>query len=87
MTTTAQNPLEVMDTSTHDAIVDQLRACQTSEEILNFEEWFNSKSNGILLYTVILDLLKNRSISRATASKWFEVLLKDRDQQIDSLRI
>ncbi len=81
--TTAHRSIEEMSRSTHDAIVDQLRACQTSDEILNFEKWFNSKAKDLPLYSVISELLKNRSISRSTASKWFETLLKDRDSKLD----
>ena len=82
MTTTAQSPLELMKNGINDAIIDQLRACKSSEEILEFEQWFNSKAKGIRLYSVICELLRNRSISRSTASKWFEALLEDRDKRI-----
>ncbi len=87
MTTTVQKTVERMSNRTHDAIIDQLRACKTPEEILEFEKWFNSNSKGIPLYSVICDLLKNRSISRATASKWFEALLQDRDNKLNKLNI
>ena len=68
---------------TYDAIIDQLRACKTPDEQLAFEKWFNNTVNEGPLYTVICDLLKNRSISRYTASKWFETLLKNRDQRLN----
>jgi len=83
MTTTAQRTFEIMDKSTHDAIVDQLRACKTTQEILEFETWFNSTVKGFQLYSVVAELLRNRSISRATASKWFETLIKDRDDKLN----
>ena len=85
--TTAHRNLQVMPNKTHDAIVDQLRACQTPEEILEFECWFNSTVKDFPLYTVISELLRNRSISRATASKWFEALIKDRDKKLESKTI
>ena len=79
----SHQPTEVFNKGTCDAIVDQLRACKTTDEILAFEEWFNTKVNVGPLYAVICDLLRNRSISRVTASKWFETLLKDRDQLLN----
>ncbi|KGG12570.1 MULTISPECIES: RNA recognition motif-containing protein [Prochlorococcus] len=87
MTTTAQKSFKIMSNGTHDALIDQLRACNTPEEILEFESWFNSNANGLRLYSVICELLRERSISRATASKWFETLLKDRDNKIDNLKV
>ena len=82
MTTTSPKSLSIMSRDTHDAIVDQLRACNTAEEILEFENWFNSTVKDCPLYSVISELLRNRSISRSTASKWFEALLKDRDEKL-----
>ncbi|ABX08701.1 RNA recognition motif-containing protein [Prochlorococcus marinus] len=87
MTTTAQKTFEIMDKGTHDAIIDQLRACHTTEEIVEFERWFNSTVKEFRLYSVIAELLRNRSISRATASKWFEALIKHRDDKIEHLSI
>ncbi len=86
MTTTAQKTFKIMSPVTHDAIIDQLRSLQTSNEILEFEEWFNSNANGLRLYSVISEMLKNRSISRATAAKWFVTLIINRDNKIDRLK-
>ena len=83
--TIAQKSKTIMSKDTHDAIVDQLRACHTPSEILEFEKWFNSTVNIGPLYSIICDLLRNRSISRGTASKWFETLLKNRDEKLNSL--
>ena len=83
--TVAQKPNTAMSKDTHDAIVDQLRACHTPTEILEFEKWFNNTVNIGPLYSIICDLLRNRSISRGTASKWFETLLKNRDEKLNSL--
>ncbi len=80
----AQKQTTLMSKDTHDAIVDQLRACHTPTEILEFEKWFNNTVKIGPLYTIICDLLRNRSISRGTASKWFETLLKNRDEQLNS---
>ena len=67
--------------------MDQLRACKTPAEILAFEKWFNTSVNLGPLYSVICDLLRNRSISRVTASKWFETLLKSRDEKLNELNL
>ncbi len=83
--TLVQNQAASMSKDTHDAIVDQLRACHTTDEILEFEKWFNNTVNIGPLYSVICDLLRNRSISRVTASKWFETLLRNRDEKINNL--
>ena len=83
--TIAQKANVTMSKDTHDAIVDQLRACHTPTEILEFENWFNNTVNIGPLYSIICDLLRNRSISRGTASKWFETLLKNRDEKLNSL--
>ncbi|AAP99858.1 MULTISPECIES: hypothetical protein [Prochlorococcus] len=83
--TIAHKQTEILSKSTHDAIIDQLRACNTPSEILAFEKWFDNTVNVGPLYTVICDLLRNRSISRCTASKWFETLLKSRDEKLNSL--
>ena len=82
--TTVHSGLKLKNQTIHDAIIDQLRACQTSDEILAFEKWFNSKAESGPLYTIICELLRRRSISRSTASKWFEALLKDRDERLTS---
>ncbi|KGG15130.1 MULTISPECIES: RNA recognition motif-containing protein [unclassified Prochlorococcus] len=83
--TSTQKQIEVFNKDTHDAIVDQLRACHTPAEILAFENWFNKTVQVGPLYSVICDLLRNRSISRGTASKWFETLLKNRDEKLKDL--
>ncbi len=83
--TIAQKKSLSFSKDTHDAIVDQLRACQTTDEILAFERWFNDTVKSGPLYSLICDLLRNRSISRGTASKWFEVLLRNRDETINKL--
>ena len=83
---TSHRQTELLSKNTHDAIVDQLRACHTPSEILAFEKWFNNTVKIGPLYSVICDLLRNRSISRVTASKWFETLLKNRDEELENLK-
>ena len=80
--TTTNKPIKIRNTSTNDAVVDQLRACQNSEEILKFEKWFNSNIESDKLYKKICELLKNRSISRGLASKLLITLIEDRDKTI-----
>ena len=83
--TVAQKPTTTMSKDTHDAIIDQLRACNTPNEILEFEKWFNNTVDIGPLYSIICDLLRNRSISRRTASKWLETLLRNRDEKLNNL--
>jgi len=71
-----------MSRGVRDAIVDQLRACKTQEEILHFECWFDSETNSGPLYEVICDFLRTRSISRGLAAKWLGVLLADREKKL-----
>ncbi len=84
--TIAPKQKETLSKCTYDAIIDQLRACKTPDEKLAFERWFDTTVDQGPLYSVICDLLKSRSISRYTASKWFETLLKNRDQRLNEKR-
>ena len=72
------------DASTH-ALVDELRKRNTEESILEFEEKFNSR-NEKNLHIYICRLLKNRSISRALASKWLITMINDKESKINSLK-
>ena len=83
--TTTNKPLKISSTSTNDALIDQLRACQSPEEILKFEKWFDSNIESDKLYKRICELLKNRSISRALASKWLLTLIEDRENIVIKL--
>ncbi len=85
--TTTNKQINISSTSTNDALIDQLRACQNTEEILKFEKWFNSNIESEKLYKRICKLLKNRSISRALASKWLVTLIEDRDCTISKLNV
>ncbi len=82
MTTALGNLHSEKGTSASDALIDQLRACKSNKEILEFEHWFNTEANAGQLYKIICNLLRDRSISRATASKWFEVLFMDREEKL-----
>ena len=72
------------DSSNH-ALVDELRKRRTEEAILDFEEKFNSK-NEKNLHVYICRFLKNRSISRALASKWLITLINDKESKIKTLQ-
>ncbi len=85
--TTTNKPIKINETSTNNALIDQLRACQNTEEILNFEKWFDSNMESDKLHKRICELLKNRSISRALASKWLITLIEDRDSIIAKLSV
>ena len=85
--TTTNKQIKVSHSSTNDVLIDQLRACQTTEEILKFEKWFNSNIESEKLHKRICELLKNRSISRALASKWLLTLIEYRENIISELSI
>ena len=85
--TTTNKQINISSSRTNDALIDQLRACQNPEEILKFEKWFNSNIESEKLYQRICELLKNRSISRALASKWLLILIKDRENTIRNLSV
>ena len=72
------------DSSNH-ALVDELRKRNTEESILEFEEKFNS-TNEKNLHIYICRFLKNRSISRALASKWLITMINDKELKINSLK-
>ena len=72
------------DSSSH-ALVDQLRKRTSKDEILEFEEKFNS-TNEKSLHIYICRLLKNRSISRGLASKWLITMIDNKETKIDSLK-
>ena len=71
------------DSSCH-ALVDELKKRTSEDEILDFEEKFNSK-NEKNLHIYICRLLKNRSISRGLASKWLITIIKNKESEIDAL--
>ena len=83
--TTVNKPIKISSTTSNDALIDQLRACQTPEEILKFEKWFNSNIESEKLYKRVCELLKNRSISRALASKLLLTFIEDRDNTISKM--
>ena len=72
------------DSSSH-ALVDELRKKITEKEMLEFEEKFNSK-NEKNLHIYICRFLKNRSISRALASKWLITMINNKESEINTLK-
>ena len=72
------------DSSSH-ALVDELRKRTSEEDILDFEEKFNSK-NEKNLHIYICRFLKNRLISRAVASKWLITIIDNKESEIDYLQ-
>ena len=67
------------------ALVDELRKRTTEESILEFEKKFNSK-NEKNLHIYICRFLKNRSISRALASRWLITIINDKESKINPLK-
>ena len=80
--TTTNKTKKIIGENANDALIDQLRACQNSDEIIRFEKWFNSNIESEKLYKIICDLLKNRSISRGLASKWLITIIENKDKVI-----
>ena len=72
------------DSASH-ALVDELRKKNTEKEILEFEEKFNSK-NEKNLHFYLCKFLKNRSISRALASKWLFTIINNKELEIKTLK-
>ena len=72
------------DSSSH-ALVDELRKKTTEKEILEFEEKFNAK-NEKSLHIYICRFLKNRSKSRALASKWLITMINNKESEISTLK-
>ena len=68
------------DSSSH-ALVDELRKRTSEKEILEFEEKFNS-TNEKNLHIYICRFLKNRSISRALASKWLLTMIDNKESKL-----
>ena len=76
---------EIFNDSSSHALVDELRKRTSEEEILEFEEKFNS-ANEKNLHIYICRFLKNRSISRALASKWLITMLNNKESKIEALK-
>ena len=76
---------EIFNDSSSHALVDELRKRTSEEEILEFEEKFNS-TNEKNLHIYICRFLKNRSISRALASKWLITMLNNKELKIEALK-
>ena len=72
------------DSSIHE-LVDELKKRTSEDEILEFEEKFNSK-NEKNLHIYICRFLKNRSISRGLASKWLITIIKNKESKINALQ-
>ena len=68
------------DSSSH-ALVDELRKRTSEKEILEFEKKFNS-TNEKNLHIYICRFLKNRSISRALASKWLITMIDNKESKL-----
>ena len=66
------------------ALVDELRKRSSEQEILEFEQKFNSK-NKKNLHIYICRFLQNRSISRALASKWLITIINNKESKINLL--
>ena len=71
--------------SSSNALVDELRKRTSEEDILDFDEKYNSKHEKNQ-HVYICRFLKNRSISRGIASKWLITIIKNKESKIDALQ-
>ena len=76
---------KLFNESSSQALVDELRKRTTEEAILDFEDKFNSR-NEKNLHIYICRFLKNRSISRALASKWLITMINNKESKISTLK-
>ena len=72
---------KIFNDSSNHALVDELRKRTSEKEILEFEEKFNS-TNEKNLHIYICRFLKNRSISRALASKWLLTMIDNKESKL-----
>tara|TARA_Y100001968_G_scaffold136231_1_gene124276 strand:+ start:700 stop:948 length:249 start_codon:yes stop_codon:yes gene_type:complete len=72
---------KIFNDSYNHALVDELRKRTSEKEILEFEEKFNS-TNEKNLHIYICRFLKNRSISRALASKWLLTMIDNKESKL-----
>ncbi len=80
--TVAARPHQIITTAVREAIVDELRACQTKEQLLAFDKRFSNQGNIGPLYLVICDFLQDRTISRVLAAKCLRTLFSERERQL-----
>ncbi len=83
--TLSLNIRNLFNDSSSNALVDELRKRTSEEEILDFEEKFNSK-NEKNLHIYICRFLKNRLISRGLAAKWLVTIIKNKESKINALQ-
>ena len=83
---TASSHIDAMSKSRREAIVDQLRACKTTEEVLAYDAIFNVENKDTRLYIVICDFLHSRTISRVIGARWLKTLLDDREKELNLIR-
>ena len=72
---------KIFNDSYNHALVDELRKRTSEKEILEFEKKFNS-TNEKNLHIYICRFLKNRSISRALASKWLLTMIDNKESKL-----
>ena len=72
---------KIFNDSSNHALVDELRKRTSEKEILEFEKKFNS-TNEKNLHIYICRFLKNRSISRALASKWLITMIDNKESKL-----
>lgn len=74
----------LLNDSSNDALVDELRKRTSEEAMIEFDRKFNSR-NEKNLHVYICRFLKNRQISRSLAAKWLMVILNEKESQLKLL--
>ena len=74
----------LLNESSNDALVDELRKRTSEEAMIEFDRKFNSR-NEKNLHIYICRFLKNRQISRSLAAKWLMVILNEKESQLKLL--
>tara|TARA_B100000131_G_scaffold289571_1_gene301700 strand:+ start:495 stop:752 length:258 start_codon:yes stop_codon:yes gene_type:complete len=74
----------LLNESSNDALVDELRKRTSEEAMIEFDRKFNSR-NEKNLHVYICRFLKNRQISRSLAAKWLMVILNEKESQLKLL--
>ena len=72
------------DSSSH-ALVDELRKKLLKRKYWNLKKNLTQKRKNLHVY--ICRFLKNRSISRALASKWLVTMINNKESEINNLKI
>ena len=72
-----------MISKVRDAIEQQLRQCQTPEQLVALDEKVRVETDLGPLYGVICSFLRDRTVAPVEASNWLMALMEHRERQLD----